>query len=106
MLRGEIPETVRLLARLRERGHPLYALTNWSADIRNASQNYGLGARWKPMPRLETGGDVTYAFDSGKHDLGVISGPGQVASLPEYDYRHTRLKLFARYAVPSRVGGC
>ena len=79
-------------------------LTNWSADIRNASQNYGLGARWKPMPRLETGGDVTYAFDSGKHDLSVISGLGQVASLPEYDYRHTRLKLFARYAVRPDAG--
>jgi len=32
MLRGEIPETVELLAALRERGHRLLALTNWSAE--------------------------------------------------------------------------
>jgi len=32
MLRGEIPETVELLAALRERGHRLLALTNWSTE--------------------------------------------------------------------------
>jgi len=32
MLRGPIPETVEILAQLRERGHRLYALTNWSAE--------------------------------------------------------------------------
>ena len=32
MLRGEISETVELLAALRERGHRLLALTNWSAE--------------------------------------------------------------------------
>jgi 2-haloacid dehalogenase len=32
MLRDAIPETVALLAALRERGHRLVALTNWSAE--------------------------------------------------------------------------
>ena len=32
MLRGQIPETVELLAALRARGHRLLALTNWSAE--------------------------------------------------------------------------
>jgi 2-haloacid dehalogenase len=32
MLRGPIPETVEILAQLRDRGHRLYALTNWSAE--------------------------------------------------------------------------
>ena len=32
MLRGPIPETVEILVQLRERGHRLYALTNWSAE--------------------------------------------------------------------------
>jgi 2-haloacid dehalogenase len=32
MLRDQIPETVELLAALRDRGHRLLALTNWSAE--------------------------------------------------------------------------
>ncbi|AWA28826.1 HAD family hydrolase [Flavobacterium magnum] len=32
MLRGEIPGTVALLHRLKEKGFPLYGLTNWSAE--------------------------------------------------------------------------
>jgi 2-haloacid dehalogenase len=32
MLGGEIPATVRVLAELRARRMPLYALTNWSAE--------------------------------------------------------------------------
>ncbi len=32
MLRDQIPETVEVLAALRERGHRLLALTNWSAE--------------------------------------------------------------------------
>lgn len=32
MLRGPIPDTVEILSQLRERGHRLYALTNWSAE--------------------------------------------------------------------------
>lgn len=32
MLRGPIPETVEILAQLRDRGHRLHALTNWSAE--------------------------------------------------------------------------
>lgn len=32
MLRGPIPETVEILAQLRQRGHRHFALTNWSAE--------------------------------------------------------------------------
>ncbi|OYU80493.1 MAG: HAD family hydrolase [Flavobacterium sp. BFFFF1] len=32
MLKGEIPETVALLYRLKEKNYPLYGLTNWSAE--------------------------------------------------------------------------
>jgi 2-haloacid dehalogenase len=32
MLRGPIPETVEILSQLRDRGHRLFALTNWSAE--------------------------------------------------------------------------
>jgi len=32
MMRGEVPGTAEILRELRDRGHRLYALTNWSAD--------------------------------------------------------------------------
>jgi 2-haloacid dehalogenase len=42
MLDGPIVETVEVLATLRERGVPLYALTNWSAEaFPYARANYG-----------------------------------------------------------------
>ena len=32
MIRGDIPGTVHILSQLRQAGHPLYALSNWSAE--------------------------------------------------------------------------
>ena len=41
MLGGAIPGTVDLLGRLRDRGTPLYALTNWSAEtFRHAREKF------------------------------------------------------------------
>ena len=42
MLRGDHPDTVAVLAELRETGVPLYALTNWSAEkFPHAEERFG-----------------------------------------------------------------
>jgi 2-haloacid dehalogenase len=38
MMQGEVPGTVAILAALRARGYPLFALTNWSADTFHHAQ--------------------------------------------------------------------
>lgn len=75
----------------------------WAAALRNLGDSYGIGVRGKPRNLVEVGADLSQSFDRGNFRLANITGPA-IASLPDTFFRHTTLKLFARYDVWKNAG--
>ena len=73
----------------------------WQAHLRNKGQAYGLGARGKPMSKLDVGADVQYGKDSNAYNLIAVLPPA--ALLPDIDTKRTTLRLFGQYAMQKNL---
>lgn len=75
------------------------AAETWRARLRNTSDSIGVGLRGKPVGKIEIGADLQFQEDKDKYSLIASTG-----SLPDVNYKHTVLNLFAKYAVKSNAG--
>lgn len=78
----------------------------WRARLRNVTTAWGLGLRGRPQAKLELGAALVSSTDTAEHGMARVGGSGTTnpASLPDYFYRQTSLKLFADYALERNSG--
>ena len=104
MLRDQIPETVELLAALRDRGHRLVALTNWSAETFPIARRRFPFLDWfedivvsgevklaKPDPRIFELHDPAHRAGPGTHAVHRRPGP-QRRRCPRRGLSHAPLR--------------
>lgn len=75
----------------------------WSAKLRNLGEAVGLGIRGKPKGWLQVGADLQHSHDRGEYRIDAVM-PAGVTAPPDSNYRLTRLKLFADYAIQKNAG--
>jgi MtrB/PioB family decaheme-associated outer membrane protein len=76
----------------------------WTATLGNEGDAVGLGLRGNPVGKLEVGADLQYSTDRGSY---TVTSPLPITGVtlpPDTQYRQTRLKLFASYALKRNAG--
>jgi MtrB/PioB family decaheme-associated outer membrane protein len=76
----------------------------WTARLGNEGDAVGLGLRGNPVGKLEVGADLQYLTDRGTYAVTSITPIVGVLLPPDTQYRQTRLKLFASYALKRNAG--
>lgn len=72
-------------------------------SLENTTDAVGIGIRGTVSEKLKVGADVSHSFDRGEFIQTALLTPA-VDQLPNVHYRHTRLNLFATYAVKENAG--
>ncbi len=74
------------------------ASTEWFADLTQKNTALGLGLRGKVTDRMEVGIDTQISFDQSEYEVETIGGT-PLSDLPDIDYHHLRISLFADYSI-------
>jgi MtrB/PioB family decaheme-associated outer membrane protein len=77
---------------------------SYTANLRNLSDNIGVGTRGKINEKWNLGADWTYGLERNRYSEGLLAlpsatGTSGTAPLPDVTYRQSSLKLFSTYAV-------
>jgi MtrB/PioB family decaheme-associated outer membrane protein len=75
----------------------------WGANLRNLSDNFGLGLRGKPTGMLEIGADLSYSDIKDEYRQETLIG-APITSLPNVSTKLTRLNLFGKYMLQKNAG--
>jgi hypothetical protein len=76
----------------------------WTARLGNKGDAVGLGMRGNPVSKLEVGADLQYMTDRGTYTVTSVIPITGLLLPPDTQYRQTRLKLFANYALKRNAG--
>jgi predicted porin len=78
----------------------------WQTNLRNVSDNVGLGFRGKPAGRLEIGAEASYSdiTDEYRQQALVGSFAANVVLPPDITTKLTRVNLFGKYALQKNSG--
>lgn len=74
-------------------GSSTAAASYWTAAMKSAGTNFGLGIKGKIGGKFEVGADILWAEDRNTYKLG-----GAATSLPDINWLQTTFKLFGTYA--------
>lgn len=75
----------------------------WAANLRSVGNAAGIGLRSKPTTWLEFGVDLQHTRDHAEYRIDAVMPTG-VTAPPDSQYRQTRLKLHALYALNKNTG--
>ena len=75
----------------------------YGAQLKNTSDNFGLGLHGKPTGALEIGADFSYSDIKDEFQQQALVG-SPIASLPNVSTKQTRFNLFGKYALQKNSG--
>jgi MtrB/PioB family decaheme-associated outer membrane protein len=75
----------------------------YGAQLKNTSDNFGLGLHGKPTGALEIGADFSYSDIKDEFQQQALIG-SPIASLPNVSTKQTRFNLFGKYALQKNSG--
>jgi MtrB/PioB family decaheme-associated outer membrane protein len=81
----------------------------WVGDVKNLSDNFGLGLRAKATSRVDVGADVTYAKVRDEYGLSALDANTAAqltlqGPLPDITTKVTTVRLYGKYALDRKSG--